>query len=127
GRDDALDVGEPAVRRVGRGVDSDQGGGDAAPGHSFGRDRRLDAQAGDDVGHVDGAEGAERAEQHVAADTRGGVEPPDAHGHSGAARRATRAANTPAPNPLSMFTTVTPGAQELSIASRAARPPNDAP
>ena len=42
-------------------------------------------------------------------------------------RRATRAANTPAPYPLSMLTTVTPGAQELSIASSAARPPNDAP
>ena len=39
-----------------------------------------------------------------------------------AARRATRAANTPAPYPLSMLTTVTPGAQELSIASSAAMP-----
>ena len=46
---------------------------------------------------------------------------------AGAALRATRAANTPAPNPLSMLTTVTPGAHELSIASSAASPPNDAP
>ena len=45
----------------------------------------------------------------------------------GAALRATRAANTPAPKPLSMLTTVTPGAQELSIPSRAAIPPNEAP
>ena len=36
----------------------------------------------------------------------------------GAALRATRAANTPAPYPLSMLTTVTPGAQELSIAEQ---------
>ena len=35
--------------------------------------------------------------------------------------------STPAPYPLSMLTTVTPGAQELSIASRAASPPNEAP
>ena len=32
-----------------------------------------------------------------------------------------------APNPLSMFTTTTPGAHELSIARRAAMPPKDAP
>ena len=44
-----------------------------------------------------------------------------------AAALATRAAKTPAPYPLSMLTTVTPGAQELSIASSAASPPNEAP
>ena len=33
----------------------------------------------------------------------------------------------PAPNPLSMFTTVTPAAQEFSIARSAANPPNEAP
>ena len=43
------------------------------------------------------------------------------------ARRATRAAKTPAPNPLSMLHTTTPGAQELSIASSAASPSNEAP
>ncbi len=32
-----------------------------------------------------------------------------------------------APNPLSIFTTVTPAAQELSMPSRAAIPPNEAP
>jgi hypothetical protein len=32
-----------------------------------------------------------------------------------------------APNPLSIFTTTTPGAHELSIPNSAAIPPNDAP
>lgn len=36
-------------------------------------------------------------------------------------------ARYPAPKPLSMFTTLTPLAQELSIASKAATPPNEAP
>jgi len=31
------------------------------------------------------------------------------------------------PNPLSMLTTVTPAAHELSMPSNAATPPNDAP
>ena len=39
-----------------------------------------------------------------------------------AALRATRAANTPAPKPLSMLTTMTPGAQELSIAKQRGDP-----
>src|SRR5438034_2810599 len=38
-----------------------------------------------------------------------------------------RLAAAAAPNPLSMFTTVTPDAHELSMASSAARPPKDAP
>ena len=33
----------------------------------------------------------------------------------------------PAPNPLSMFTTLTPLAQELSMDKRADKPPKDAP
>jgi len=36
-------------------------------------------------------------------------------------------ARYPAPNPLSMFTTLTPLAQELSMERRAESPPNDAP
>ena len=73
------------------------------------------------------------AEHHVAARAGAGVEPGESAsvGHArtcaARARRATRAANTPAPKPLSMLQTVTPGAQELSIASRAARPPYDVP
>ena len=65
----------------------------------------------------------QRAEQHVAAGAGRRVDPEGGH----RAARATRAANTPAPYPLSMLTTVTPGAQELSIASSAASPPNEAP
>src|SRR6266576_2873354 len=38
-----------------------------------------------------------------------------------------RLAAAAAPNPLSMLTTVTPDAHELSIPSNAAIPPNDAP
>jgi hypothetical protein len=41
--------------------------------------------------------------------------------------RLIKLAATPAPKPLSIFTTVTPAAQELSIASRAASPPKLAP
>ena len=65
----------------------------------------------------------QRAEQHVAAGAGGAVEPADHRPD----RRATRAAKTPAPKPLSMFTTATPGAQALSIASSAASPPKEAP
>ena len=61
----------------------------------------------------------QRAEQHVAAGAGGGVDPDRHAGRPGrGACRATRAANTPAPYPLSMLTTVTPGAQELSIAEQ---------
>jgi len=38
-----------------------------------------------------------------------------------------RLAAAAAPNPLSMLTTVTPEAQEFSMASSAASPPNEAP
>ena len=96
------------------------------------RDDRLDAQR-DRLGRhcvdrgldrLDRHPGAhQRAEQHVAAGAGGGVDPQGGH----RAALATRAANTPAPYPLSMLTTVTPGAQELSMASRAAMPPNEAP
>ena len=70
----------------------------------------------------------QRAEQHVAARAGGRVDPEQAsRGDRPAARRATRAAKTPAPKPLSMLHTTTPGAHELSIASRAASPPYDVP
>jgi hypothetical protein len=46
-----------------------------------------------------------------------------AYGH----RRQMRLAAAAAPKPLSILTTVTPAAQELSMPSRAASPPNDAP
>ena len=44
-----------------------------------------------------------------------------------AGRRAMRAAQTAAPNPLSMLTTLMPGAQALSIVSSAAIPPRPVP
>lgn len=44
-----------------------------------------------------------------------------------ALRRATRAAWTPAPYPLSMLTTTTPGAQDDSMAASAAKPPAATP
>ena len=69
----------------------------------------------------------QRAEEHVAARARRRVDPQRSVMRRGAVWRATRAANTPAPYPLSMLTTVTPGAQELSIASSAAIPPKEAP
>src|SRR3954451_15578931 len=76
----------------------------------------------------------ERTKQHVPAGAGRRVDPAD---HTPVlsspapaaprALRATRAAKTPAPKPLSMFTTLTPGAQEFSIPSRAASPPKEAP
>ncbi len=41
--------------------------------------------------------------------------------------RLSMEASRPAPNPLSMLTTATPVAQELSMVSKAATPPNEAP
>ena len=66
----------------------------------------------------------QRAEQHVAGDAADAVDVEDpAH----AARLAIRAAIVPAPNPSSMFTTATPAAHEVIIASSALTPPNVAP
>ena len=71
----------------------------------------------------------QRAEQHVAADAGDAVDVGDGHRASPAAliRRTIAAAISAAPKPLSMFTTATPAAQELSIASSAAPPPRCAP
>ena len=75
----------------------------------------------------EGDAGAEqRAQQHVAGSAGRGVDP-DVVPVIALDWRATRAAKTPAPYPLSMLTTVMPGAQELSIASSAATPPSEAP
>ena len=70
----------------------------------------------------------QRTQDHVAARAADAVEVDDAHvSLPGRERSAMTPAAYPAPNPLSMFTTVTPAAQELSIARRAARPPKEAP
>lgn len=63
--------------------------------------------------------------QHVPGDPADGVDPRALHGVP--RPRFTRDAAYAAPKPLSMFTTVTPGAQLLSIASSAATPPKEAP
>src|SRR5262249_32484970 len=80
------------------------------------------------------------AQEHVAARAREAVEVGDDHApflRLARARRErvparvasalTRWAAKAAPNPLSMFTTATPGAHELSMPRRAARPRNEAP
>lgn len=72
-----------------------------------------------------GAQIKERAEDHVPAGAAGEVEAEYAHVLSPV--RLIMAAATPAPNPLSMFTTVMPGTHELSIAIRVVRPPRLTP
>ena len=72
---------------------------------------------------VDGCAGVDqRAEQHVPGHAADAVDVGD---H--ADLRAIRAAIVPAPNPSSMFTTATPAAHEVIIASRAETPPKVAP
>ena len=80
------------------------------------------------------AEVDQRAEHHVA---RRAARPVDvevqaaqlaaAGGHRAAARRAIRTAATAAPTPLSMLTTVIPGAHDASIAPSATSPSSDTP
>ena len=70
----------------------------------------------------------ERRDQHVARDSSDRLEGEDGQRSPlRMAPRAMSAAWNPAENPLSMFTTETLAAQELSMAKRAARPPREAP
>jgi len=76
----------------------------------------------------------QRANEHVAADSTEEVQIKSFHapddgllGYSAAARALIWLAAYPAPKPLSMFTTVIPLAQLLSIPSSAANPPKLAP
>ena len=71
------------------------------------------------------AEPDQRAEDHVAARAPHAVEAQDLH--DGSPTRLIIAPQTPAPNPLSTFTTETPGAHEFSIASSAVSPPKFMP
>src|SRR5205823_8804848 len=79
------------------------------------------------------AEVKQRGDQHVAGDPADGIEDQRArHLRASGWRarcdwRAISAAEKPAEQPLSMFTTLTLAAQELSMASSAAIPPRDAP
>src|SRR3989304_3098433 len=67
----------------------------------------------------------EGAEQHVPGRPGEAVEVDGPHGR--AARRVMRGAWQGAPTPLSMFTTESPAAQEVSMAKRAVSPPRLAP
>ena len=67
----------------------------------------------------------QRADEHVAADAGKNIEIKCLH--SRAARRLIWLAAKPAPNPLSMLTTVTPLPQLLSMVKSAERPPKFAP
>src|SRR5581483_9735014 len=67
----------------------------------------------------------QRTERHVAGDAGEAVEVRDPHADAPA--RMMRWATSAAPNPLSMFTTQTPGAQLFSMVSRAASPRNADP
>ena len=150
--DEVKDLAQGARRRVALAVDGDGGGGEAGALRGRGGDapageaQRL--ERGGEVGRGD-AGGDDGAEQHVAGDAGDGVEVGRAdrglvecagrgrwvaHGRlrrgevSGASvRRLTSAAWQPAPKPLSMLTTVTPGAKALRVASSAARPSKAAP
>ncbi len=75
------------------------------------------------------AEIEKRADEHVAGDSRElRIEQQDAlSAHVVPRRRLIFVACAAAPNPLSMLTTLTPGAHEFSMPRRAAMPPNDAP
>src|SRR5256885_7148589 len=64
-----------------------------------------------------------RADEHVAADAAENIEVNGLHFSSPAARALIWLAAKPAPNPLLMFTTVSPLLQLLSIASSAVNPP----
>ena len=97
--------------------------GDAQPAHAHRLDRALDDR-GRDAG-VD-----QRRHRHVPRDPRRRLEVQvqSASAHVAGARfRLSIDAIRPAPNPLSMFTTATPAAQEFSIPSSAATPPKLAP
>lgn len=99
----------------------------AAPHALYPRGPARNAESphlGEDRRHV-GAGVDERGHEHVAGEPADRVDPRALHAPTRA--RFTREAAYAAPKPLSMFTTVTPGAQLLSMARSAARPPNEAP
>jgi hypothetical protein len=74
------------------------------------------------------AQAQQRTENHVPAGPAHAVEFQDLHvAVAPSPSRLIRAAHTPAPNPLSTFTTDTPGAQELSMASSGVIPPRFMP
>ncbi len=123
GRDQIEDLREVAgVPRLGR-LDHDLPRPQPVPPHHLlGQPDVVDAQPGqavDDPGEVR-ARVDQRGQQHVAGAAVPGVDPRDGHGATDC--RATRAAATPAPKPLSMLTVTTPGAQLFSMVRNAVRP-----
>ena len=130
--DDAQDVFQRAGRLLFAHVDDGVGGGDAGALHLRRVQRpAVEREAGERRAQVIQREAGvqHRAQQHVAADAGEAVQVGDAHGVYSAMAlwRLITAARYPAPKPLSMLTTETPAAQELSIASSGARPPKLAP
>ncbi len=126
------DVGPAAVGRVRRQAGhGDVDGPQAGARHLVGGQPRGPREDRVDRGLEDLERGAgvdQRPHEHVPGHAEAGVHPavatPDGGAHRGAAICAAR---WPAPYPLSMFTTATPGAQEFSIVSSAASPSNAAP
>ena len=127
GGDAGVDVGVGVVVAAVFDFEVDQAGVDEAATDSLvaefpGGQVQL-AEFGEEAGLVQtGVE--QRAENHVAAGAGQAVEVGGGHAET---RRAMRVAWTPAPKPLSMLTTDTPGAQLVSMPRRAARPANAAP
>ena len=126
---DRSDVTQVALGGVVMGVHVDLGGAEAVFGNlgnvqvevgqvEFGQ---LRFKGGGRQAGVD-----ECAEQHVAAGSTDAVEIGDFHEREAVGFKMRWAAKA-APKPLSMFTTVRPEAQELSMPSKAARPSNAAP
>jgi len=126
---------------IGRGPRAARPGHDEAPAHVAAAAAALEARA--QAAHADGAHGVsddlrgharvdEGGNRHVARDARGGLEV-EVQALEGAPSlhvsrlRLSMAASWPAPKPLSMLTTETPAAQDVSIASRAAMPSRLAP
>ncbi len=140
GADDREDVGEAAMAVMARSLRSVtffyavEGDGHMGPEDALvlGRDGPdPDAGQGQVVHRREealrvGRKLVERGHQHVARRAAGEVEIEYAHARA-SPTWLIMLARQPAPKPLSMLTTLTPLAHELSIESRAASPPNDAP
>src|SRR5690606_38866524 len=133
---DRPDLRDPAMRRLRFSLDDDAEPGELVLPPALDADARAGQtqpvhQGGEPFFAPTGVE--ERAHEHVSAQTGPELEMRALHGVCAAAApasleaRATRAAAMPAPYPLSMLHTKTPGAQLLSIVRSAAMPPKLAP
>ena len=125
GVDELADGGPVAMDVLVGGDDLDPGGADAVALRA--RVTMSTPSASQPVadGRLRGARVEQRAEEHVAGDARDRVDV-EQPAHEAAAR-AMRLATVAAPNPSSMLTTATPGAQEESIDMSATCPPAATP